>query len=128
MSTQWQIIDEFDRTITVAGREFTARVEITVADDDTDPADGFDFGSETENAAYLARFESGELANVCIRVRAMWNGLEGVDRLGACHVKAGNDAECLSLAADHSMIELALEDLAVKMAGMRAALVAEDAP
>lgn len=51
-----------------------------------------DFGNKAENEAYLKRFESGELLNIIIFVKANAEGETGSDCLGMNHVKA-NDLE-----------------------------------
>jgi hypothetical protein len=106
------VIDTHHRTLVANGYSVVATIETAIAPDDTDPAGDFDFGDENENAEYLARFHSGELEMVLIRVRATWNGLEGSDYLGANHLLA-RDVElgALEAAQDHGMADNAIAEL-----------------
>lgn len=74
----------------------------------------FDFGSDSENKAYLKRFESGELINVSIEVAIYDKSgeLEGIDNLGCCHVTSSNlENDILEIVKDHAMIETAHDEL-----------------
>ena len=85
-----EIFKQFEQEIDLNGKPVTVKVEIKVGEDDIDPAGDFDFGDEQENAAYLARFTSGELFAAVIVVHVCGLGIEGSDYLGACHIHSNN--------------------------------------
>lgn len=91
----------------------TRRLRVTVYTTwtyDQEPID-VDFGDE-ENAKYEARFESGELVNICIQVQAIWQDAEGLDSLGACHVTSkAFESDVAEAIKEHAMIDAALDDL-----------------
>lgn len=74
--------------------------------------DGFEFGDDEANKAYLARFENEELYSVVISVIARAEGIEGIDTLGGCHIVSrqfvNSIMECV---IDHDMILNAINDL-----------------
>jgi len=76
-----------------------------------------DFGTDKEDQDYAKRFESGnDLVNICIAVEAFWNGFNGSDYLGDCHIDTSQfDTNLEEVVSDHSMIEQALEDLKSNM-------------
>ena len=74
----------------------------------------FDFGDESENADYLARFKSGELIAVCIVVSIFdkSGNLEGTDSLGMCHINSSDVLnEVQEIVKDNAMVETAFDDL-----------------
>ncbi len=74
--------------------------------------DDFDFGDAEANAEYERRFQTGELVNVYIQVSVNGEGLEGMDSLGACHVKASTfEADVLETVKWHDMRQIASDDL-----------------
>ena len=92
-------------------------IRIMVSDEIDSPDGGFDFGSAKENAAYLKKFHTGELLNLCIRVIASKDGSEGSDCLGANHVNAcdaSNDIQ--DIVKEHGMVATAIEDCNVGIA------------
>lgn len=90
-----------------------------------DVTDTFDFGDKAENAAYLKRFETGELLNLCVTVTALFAGLDGDDHLGACHVKANAlEADILELVRDHGMESNAIDELIKNITDLYEALSA----
>lgn len=113
------IFKEFTKDLAINGQTITTYITVKVEEDyDTDIEGGFDFGNETENKAYLARFESGELFMGCIVVKAQALGLCGVDVLGACHLYSNNmfDSSKFNQSVEetiesHAMVENALKDL-----------------
>lgn len=110
--SRWNVVDTVKCPITVRGVELTATIEVATQPDDTDPAGDFDFGDADENAEYLARFHSGEIEMTLIRVRAMWNGVEGSDYLGSCHTLASNfGSDVVSTAREYGMADNAVADL-----------------
>lgn len=72
----------------------------------------FDFGDAKDNASYERRFERGELLSLYIQVSVYAEGLEGMDSLGACHVKASDFVKDVrDVVRTNSMIGVAVEDL-----------------
>lgn len=70
--------------------------------DDTSP--DFDYGNEEENKKELARFESGELLNVFLKVTASCLGEIGTDTLGGCFVRAQHlEQDLIDVATAHDM-------------------------
>lgn len=107
----WINIDTEERTIEFRGKPLHVEVSIDVADEQDDVEGDFDFGDAAENAEYLARFRSGELSAVCIRVTATALGEEGTDYLGMCHVHTGRQSDVLEQAQEYEMVDRACEDL-----------------
>lgn len=105
-----QIGEPTNHRITVNGHNMKATVYITW---DYEVFSGsVDFGSAEADQEYYQRFYNGELLNVWISVKAYWQGAEGFDSLGGCHVKASElESDILQTVADHSMIEQALDSL-----------------
>jgi len=99
-----ETIKRYDKEIEINGHSVLVGVFIAWAWE-TEPVEGsFCFGDEQENAEYLARFKSGELANVCLRVTAYAEGCEGVDHLGMCHISTENfEDEILKAVTDQGM-------------------------
>lgn len=106
------------------GQKRQALVTIQVSEDfDVTPEGNFDFGDETENAEYLARFHSGELVMTHILVKALYLGVEGFDSLGACHLKASDiEGDALDMIRDHGMVENAIDALKAELDVLAAAL------
>lgn len=112
------LFDSEVRHLKINDIEIEVLVSIFVSEDDLSPNGDFDFGDETENRKYLARFESGELFMGLIHVQATAMGLKGHSYLGACHLRSNNffdpgpftqDVE--STVREHDMISEALGDL-----------------
>jgi hypothetical protein len=79
-------------------------------DYDNSPVDG-SFGSEKDNQDYLDKFESGELANLLLKVKAEALGCEGSASLGSCHVDVFNTNEEISIFVnEYDMLDEAIED------------------
>jgi hypothetical protein len=107
-----QIGEPTKHRITVNGHNLKATVYITW-DYEHEPIEGsVDFGSEEADREYYQRFYDGELQNVWISVKAYWQGAEGFDSLGGCHVKAsGLETDVVQIVAEYSMVEQALDSL-----------------
>lgn len=116
MFMHWELVELTETKVKIAGKALTCKVRIEFVEDPIYEIKGdFDFGSEEENAKYLARFESGELTMITIRVKvqspdSIW---EGVDSLGHCHVKTGPEfkSDVMSLITDHRMIGQATDEM-----------------
>lgn len=108
MNTQWTDVYDDVKEFEYGGKKFKALIDVSITDDDH-PVD-VDF-EPAELKAYLARFESGELLNVVVRVVASWNGIKGEDYLGACHLKAGSEDDVRQTVEDHGMVAQALDNL-----------------
>ncbi len=114
MRTQWHTVDTMERVLNLNdARTVNVKVTIQVTDDHEEVEGSFDFGDDAENAAYLERFNSGDLVSVCIRVKAEYDTAEGTDYLGGCHIKVGPgfDDDILDMVNDHGMIDEALASL-----------------
>lgn len=67
-------------------------------------APDFDYGSPEENAKEMARFASGELCNVFLKVYASALGETGSDCLGQCFVTSRDmEAQLIQVAIEHDM-------------------------
>ena len=105
-----QVGSTLKRVATVNGHQLTCSVLVEYEYEDCDL--DYDFGNDEDNAAYAAQFESGELANLQLRVTARWETAVGTDYLGAVHVKTRSaDSDLLKAADWHGMIDNAVEDL-----------------
>lgn len=110
------LIDTTWKTIKFNGKELEVYIEVFTEQETESPEGDFDYGNAEENAAELKRFESGELENVCVKVKASFNELEAVDYLGMCFVKADTfKADVLSLVEDHGMIDNVVRDIEAKL-------------
>jgi hypothetical protein len=68
------------------------------------PSDCNYYGSKEEYAKEIARFESGELLNLSLKVTVSALGETGTDYLGQCFVTARNvEIDVLNIAAEHDM-------------------------
>lgn len=98
------------RYIEFRGHSLYAHLAVMVDYDQVSP--DFDFGNEAENQKYLERFNSGEMLNLVITVVATWQGYEGSDILGECHISSKNlEAETLDMITEHEMMDKACIDL-----------------
>lgn len=105
------------------GKRLACTVSISIEPENDSPEGDFDFGNEAENAAYLARFKSGELQLVAITVTASFMGIEGVDHLGMCHVSSNTtDDDALAVVNDYGMIDNAIADLQRTLGSISSAL------
>lgn len=105
-------ISESKKYLLVAGKKIKATILVSYGEEADSIEGSFDFGSDSENNEYAERFYSGELASVCIRVQAIWQGQEGTDYLGSCHVVSSKvESEVELMSKEYSMIETALTDL-----------------
>jgi hypothetical protein len=96
--------------IEINGKRIMAHIHCAFEDDLDQP--DFDYGNESENKAELARFESGELSNMLLKVTASALGETGTDVLGQVFVKTSQvESDLLSVANDHDMINNALIEL-----------------
>src|ERR1700676_3896601 len=113
----------FKHLTKVNGIEITAEIVVSVNEDDnyspTAPND-FDFGNAAENKAYAKRFayESGDLFNGIITVKATAFGIEGFDSLSGCHLNCNNafnsapfENDVNQMVETHDMVSEALDDL-----------------
>lgn len=67
-------------------------------------APDFEYGSKEENDKEMARFDSGELLNVTLIVKASALGETGADYLGQCFVRAKHlEADLIQLTIEHDM-------------------------
>lgn len=96
-------------TTTVKLRGIDTPVEIRIATAPDYEELEFDFGNATSNAEYRARFESGELQSVIIRVSCTALGVYGDTYLGACHV--ANQQDILDTVRDYDLRGEALLEL-----------------
>ena len=71
--------------------------------------DDMDFDSDNDRLAYIERFNTGELMNVVLIVKATVADIEGVAILGACHVTGTGDME--TTINDYDLVIEALDDL-----------------
>lgn len=108
---KWELLgDATKHRIKVGSKSLRVTVQVSWAYEDEAPEVAWD--DPQSEAEYYARFESGELANVVIRVQAFWQDADGSDCLGACHVRSSHFEEDISdLVRDHAMIDGALNDL-----------------
>jgi len=98
------------KAIEINGKKIDVIITKSVEPDyHTKPEGDFDFGDKEENAAYLARFHSGELMMALVSVKASALGFEGTDCLGACHIKSDSDA--WDIASEYNMVENAMKEL-----------------
>ena len=80
--------------------------------DQTEIEGSFDFGNDKENKEYLAKFESGELLSVVIKVTASYQSISESDYLGGCHVRAKNlHEDVLTMVKEHDMQDAASNQL-----------------
>jgi hypothetical protein len=77
---------------------------VTISYDHESEAPNFDYGDAVENAKELARFQSGELLNVFIKVTASALGENGYDYLGQCFIRSSHiDDDIANIVAEHDM-------------------------
>jgi len=113
-----EIIHRETRSLELNGHKIEAEIVVRYAFDDESVDGSFDFGDEAENAAYLAKFASGELYSLFVAVDALALGEQGRDSLGCCHVNSATaEKELLETMADHGMIEQACTDLIERIQG-----------
>jgi hypothetical protein len=108
-----ELIETFEKKIKVNGKTHDVTVSIYVAEDYESVEGDFDFDDPKENAAYLARFYSGELSSVGIVVEAKvgFDAPKGEDSLWACHIRTGNTKDALQIVKDHGMVKIAVDEL-----------------
>jgi len=105
------------------GRNLLAEITVDVSDEQ-EPVD-VAYETEEENREYIARFDSDELANVCITVTARHVGsnVKASDSLGACHVRTRYFEEDVEETIEsHGMVAEALSALEADMWALRASL------
>jgi hypothetical protein len=106
---------QFEQEIELTGKPVTVTVEIKVGEDEY--TGDFDFGDDEKNAAYLARFTSGELFNAVIAVYVHGLGIEGSDYIGSNHIHSNNyfnpalfEKDVLETVETYDMVETAIDD------------------
>lgn len=105
-----ETINTLTRELTIGGKAIT--VDVTIAWEYDDMPIDVDFGDAEAEREYIERFNNGELANVCIRVKATYLKSEGTDYLGGCHILSDKwDEEIESIVGEHGMIDTALDYL-----------------
>ena len=99
-----------EKTVLIGDISTTFNLEISVEEDEIE--DGSDFGDEAENAAYLARFSSGELFNGIVFVKASFAGIEGNDALGGCHLFTGVKLResVIDIVDEYNIVDEAIEE------------------
>lgn len=109
-----ELLKSFTKPIQIGKVRETAKVSISFEYDGNAP--DFDYGNSEENAKELARFESGELLNILIVVKAELDGEIGTDCLGQCFIEADNlKAGIEKTVKDHNMVDQALAELKVNI-------------
>lgn len=94
----------------ILGKPIEVKVKYRYENDQNSP--DFDYGSKEENAKEMARFDSGELLNLCLVVKVSAFGETATDYLGQCFVNAKTvESELLEIAQDHEMVGNACDDL-----------------
>lgn len=106
------IIKTYETPFELNGKAHTATVTVGWGEEDESPEGNFDFGDETENANYLARFVSGELMLAYITVQVVFQGIAETDYLGMCHIKSNHiETDILDTVKFYQMEAVALESL-----------------
>lgn len=109
---------KYTQDVEINGVAVEVEISIRVEEDDITPEGDFDFGNAEENAAYLKRFNGGDLFMGVISVNAKAYGETGNDCLGGCHLKCNNmfdskpftqDVE--DLVKEHGMVNNAIDEL-----------------
>jgi len=113
----WSFLgDPTTHRISVGGRVLLCTVSISVAEEEELVEGSVSFGDADAEAEYYARFESGELLNLCVRVLAAWQDSDGSDFLGGCHVVAADwERDVEALVKDHAMVDSALNELKLRI-------------
>lgn len=102
--------------VEINGKSIYVELEYSWDYDEEEP--DFAYGSEEEDAKELARFESGELSNLVLKVTAKALGETGDDMLGQVFVRSDYATEdLLSTAKEHDMVDRAVSLLKANIIG-----------
>lgn len=105
-----QTLKEFTRELDINGVKTIALIRISY-DYETDAPD-FDCGNEEDNEHEARRFQSGELLNLVIQVKACAEGESAWDTLGQVFVRARQlEYDLEQTCAEHEMTENVLFQL-----------------
>lgn len=107
-----ECIENEVRNVLINGQVAVVCIKTSIEPEFESVVGSYDFGDEVENAAYLARFESGELLNLIITVTAECCGVTGFDSLGGCHVTSAKlESDVKDLIKNYAMVETAIDSL-----------------
>lgn len=105
-----EIIHTEPRRVSWSGKSVDAELTIEISPELDRP--DFDYGNNAENDAEMARFESGELLNLCVVVRVSALDESGMDSLGQCFVRSAHIlADVLEIVNGNDMALIACEEL-----------------